>query len=65
MIYYTHKICCRRGIRAEFLENEAELSGSEVNSDDEAEESEDDFEEMEGDREHFDSNELRDQVSNS
>lgn len=50
------------GIRAEFLENEAELSGSEVNSDDEAEESEDDFEEMEGDREHFDSNVLRDQV---
>ncbi|KAG0722618.1 Claspin [Chionoecetes opilio] len=53
----------KRGIRAEFLENEAELSGSDVNSDDdEGEGSADDMEEEEGDREYFDSNELRDQV---
>ncbi|MPC07772.1 Claspin [Portunus trituberculatus] len=61
-VFTGFKNSSKGGIRAEFLENEAELSGSEANSDDEAEESEDDFEEMEGDREHFDSNELRDQV---
>ena len=44
------------------MENEAELSGSDVNSDDEMEDSDDNLEEEEGDREHFDTNELRNQV---
>lgn len=57
-------VLCHRGLRAEFLEKEAELSGSDFNSADEAEGSDDDMEEEEGDREHFDSNELRDQVRN-
>lgn len=44
------------------MENEAELSGSDVNSDDEMEDSDDNLEEEEGDKEHFDTNELRNQV---
>lgn len=51
-----------RGIRADFLENEAELSGSDVNSDDEMEDSDDNLEEEEGDKEQFDATELRNQV---
>ncbi|XP_071549080.1 claspin-like isoform X2 [Panulirus ornatus] len=50
------------GIRADFLENEAELSGSDANSDDEDEDDADSMEEEEGDHEHYDENELRNQV---
>ncbi|XP_069171556.1 claspin isoform X2 [Procambarus clarkii] len=50
------------GIRADFLENEAELSGSDVNTDDEEDDDQDDMEEEEGDLEQYDENELRDQV---
>lgn len=50
------------GIRADFLEKEAELSGSDYNSADEDEFGDDDMEEEEGDQEHFDENDLRNQV---
>ncbi|CAL4101258.1 unnamed protein product, partial [Meganyctiphanes norvegica] len=52
------------GIRRDFLDAEAELSGSEDEvSDDEEEGEDDDFMEMEaGDAENYDDNELRDQV---
>lgn len=50
------------GIRADFLENEAELSGSEEDSGDEYEGGNDFMEEEEGDREQFDENDLRNQV---
>ncbi|KAK3894227.1 hypothetical protein Pcinc_001989 [Petrolisthes cinctipes] len=50
------------GIRADFLEKEAELSGSDYNSADEEEFGDDDMEEEEGDHEQFDENELRNQV---
>lgn len=53
------------GIRADFLENEAELSGSEEDSGDEYEGGQDFMEEEEGDREQFDENDLRNQVSPS
>ena len=44
----------------DFIENEAELSGSELGSADEREEGEDDWEEEEGDKEVFDDDEVRD-----
>lgn len=58
-------ICYNRGIRADFLENEAELSGSEEDSGDEYEGGHDFMEEEEGDQEQFDENDLRNQVRNS
>ena len=63
MMIYIYNNWSHSGIRADFLENEAELSGSDFNSGDEADDSGDDaLEEEEGDKEHFDANELRDQV---
>ncbi|KAK8738737.1 hypothetical protein OTU49_003648 [Cherax quadricarinatus] len=50
------------GIRADFLENEAELSGSDVNTDDEEDDDDDNMDEEEGDLEQYDENDLRDQV---
>lgn len=50
------------GIRADFLEKEAELSGSEVESDEEDGEDYDVMDEEEGDKEHYDLEKLRDEV---
>ena len=50
------------GIRPDFLEKEAELSGSEVDSDEDEGDIDDLMDEEEGDKEHFDEDELRDEV---
>ncbi|CAG7727710.1 unnamed protein product, partial [Allacma fusca] len=49
-------------IRKEFVDNEAELSGSELGSADEDEQGEDAYEEEIGDAEELDEDKLRDQV---
>ncbi|KAF2356976.1 hypothetical protein FHG87_012270 [Trinorchestia longiramus] len=50
------------GIRADFLENEAELSGSDMDSDEEEREEDDYMDEEEADKEHYDEEQLREQI---
>ena len=62
-MYVTEPALLCRGIRADFFENEAELSGSEADSDEEEGEMDDVMDEEEGDREQFDEDQLREQVT--